>query len=453
MAKMIYDRDNGDGTYTQFFDDGSAHQLRYGTNSLISQGSASMFAGYRPATSDSSSSSDRLPPTRSGDTKDEERYINYLREALKESSGFQRTKLQQELDIATKDREERLQAAQVSANASMYGADKSLQGTQYSSDQSLAGTKYSSDAGERNSGRTLEGTKYGADSSLAGTKYNADTDRYKFDATQPLERADRALSFIKTYTDLSQRPDDYLQASNYARLGRQVEGMPVMVNELLGQINPTAYSRSGSYNMPQNAAVATFGTHPMQLVNDRSAMPPAPTMGQATGGGVIYPTNGGTYTATQSQNGYAAPPIPGSYLSSGENTMIAPPIPGTAGGVAAQRYAAVQTPQTAPQNAGYMQGGYDNRQPAWVGQMAQPRGATGQLAPQNQAGQDALAQMGQTLIRRGAHTLGNQAKERLSTTDLGLTNSSLKNAGGVPDDYWLTYDRTRIGNEGSMAAA
>jgi hypothetical protein len=174
--------------------------------------------------------------------------------------------------------------------ASIYGSDRSLEGSKYGADRGLEGTRYSADAGERNSARSLEGVKYGADASAGASRYGTDADLYKFDADQPLKRGAQALDFLKTYTDLSQRPDSFIQASNYARLGQTVEGMPGMLSDLLGNVNPNARPqggniafRSGVGPMPQNAAEATFGSNPLNL-GTRAAGPDRPVWQGPTAG-------------------------------------------------------------------------------------------------------------------------------------------------------------------------
>jgi hypothetical protein len=236
-----------------------------------------------------------------GSDPEMDQYVEYLREALSQSSGWRREELQAKLDEANRDREARTRAAQIAADASKYsadagagasryGADQSLAGTKYASDNSreankyasdnsLAGTKYASDASagasRYGSDNSLVGTKYsadasssasryGADQSLAGTKYQTDADLYKFGQTQENAKADQARQLLDTYAKMSENSADVFQANEYARQGRTINGMPQFINALLTQTQSSApvSHTSDRAAAPGNQAQAVFGDSP-----------------------------------------------------------------------------------------------------------------------------------------------------------------------------------------------
>lgn len=455
MAKIVSDRDNGDGTYTQFFDDGSARQFRFGTNQLISSGSAELFPGGFKQTAAKPTAANNY----GADTSAEDKQIAILEKMFAESSGFKREELAQKIRDAQADRANRIETARIAANASKYSAD-----------------------------RSLEGTKYSSDNSAASSRYGTDADLYKFNAMMPLERADRANTFLKTYEDMASRPDSFLQASNYARLGYQVEGMPAMLNDLLGQVNPNArpvgtaaavnpwtgqanpYStsavtapvggniafRTGTGAMPLTAADAVFGQNPLALVDTRAATPALPAWNgpsQASFGtpvGAQY--QAGQYGSPALMSGVFAQslpqqqPIPAGKAYDGltppgaqtfaPQTMIESQFPQYGAQRGAQTYA---QPTTRGQATGPMA--------SLTSQGTIPRILTGQgVAPDPT--QENLFQGGvRTLMQRGAHQWGNQALERMTKTERDLLASGIKANGGVPGDYEEAYARSRIGND------
>lgn len=366
--------------------------------------------------------------------------IELYKDAMKEASGFKRRELEVKVQEAEKDRDEHLQAAQISADASRYG-----------SDQSLAGTKYSSDAGERNSTRSLQGTIYGADSSAASSRYGTDADLYKFNAEQPLKRGEQALSFLTQYENLASHPASFLQASNYARLGHQVEGMPGMMADLLGNVNPNGQPvgnvafRTGSGPMPQNAAVATFGENPLNL-GIRAPAPAMPTWygPQGQGGGMMS-------TAFAPVGGYAP-----SYGAGDHRGELVPSTYGAQGGLL-PTYAAGPTRAVASEAGtdGQYQNTYASSPYALQGltQGQQPMVMNdGRLVADVDPSEDAFKYGARMLMARGAQTWGNQALERMTPNERDMLASAISDAGGSPSDYFEGYERSRPGNSGTGRA-
>ena len=371
------------------------------------------------------------------DTSDIDAQIKLLRDAMKEASGFKRRELEARLEEAKLERESRIEAARIGADASRYGSDKQLEGT-----------KYSSDAGERNSQRSLQGQMYSADSSAAASRYGTDADLYKFAAEQPLKRGEQALSFLKNYTDLSARPDSWLQASNYGRLGYQVEGMPAMMADLLGNVNPNGQPvggniafRAGTADMPVTAAQAIFGDNPLNL-GTRAEAPPAPVwMGpQGQGGsynpglmGPVFANGVGAYGASYGSGDHRGKIVSDSYGAQGGVPMYTTPVPQT------QQLASAQQP-----TGGFVPPEYLTN--------SQPRIMTEGVVPQDSSAEEQYVASVRQLMQRGPHQLGQQSLERMTQTERDMLASGIKAAGGVPQDFFEGYARSRIGNEGSGRA-
>lgn len=468
---------------------------------LENQARAAANAAYTSASSKQSSSKKSV-----ADTSDLDAQIKILKSAMKEASGFKRRELKVRLEEAEKERESRIEAARIGAEASKYGSDKSLEGT-----------KYSSDAGERNSQRSLEGTKYSSDSSAAASRYGTDADLYKFNAEQPTKRAEQALGFLKTYTDLSSRPDSWLQASNYGRLGYQVEGMPAMMSDLLGNVNPNGAPvpsgniafRSGTGAMPMTAGQAIFGDNPLNL-GTRAPMPEMPTWtgpsGQqytaptpmsvafaGSGGGSYAPSYGSgdhrgklvsdTYgvqsaqanaptraVATQQDvrlgaatpsvisampygnggffpTGYGAKPDASQEAAAAGLTSGIARMPYPNGGIVkATTYGTASdvVRGNVPSNGGFIGPSRTTTQ-----QSAQPRILNGGVVPNEQAGEQAFIEGTRQILQRGAHRLGGQDLARMTQTERDMLSSGIKAAGGVPNDFFEAYSRSRVGNDGS----
>ena len=405
----------------------------------------------RDSKQSSKKSTSKSTAKKKADTDDVDKQIKLLRDAMKEASGFKRRELEARLEEAKADRESRIRAAEIGADASRYGSDKSLEGTKYSSDadernsqRSLEGTKYSSDAGERNAQRSLEGTRYSADSSAAASRYGTDADLYRFNAEQPLKRGEQALGFLKTYTDLSARPDSFIQASNYGRLGYQVEGMPGMMADLLGNVNPNGAPvggniafRGGTGPMPQTAGQAIFGANPLNL-GTRAAAPAMPTWmgppGGASGGG-------GMMSAA-----FAAPSYGASYGSGDHRGKLVSDAYGAQAGLPLTMTPAPQAARvtaTHPDGYPYAVAGLTDDQ---------PRVMTQGVVPTNSSTEDQFVANTRELMRRGAHQLGGQALERLTQTERDMLASGIKANGGIPADFFESYQRSRIDNSSSGRA-
>lgn len=429
--------------------------------------------------------------------------IKDLKAAYEESSGFKRKELKVRIQEAEKEREARIQAANISAEASKYGSDKSLEGTKYSSDAGernsqrsadasrfsaqlgLQGTQYSSDAGERNAARSAGASMYGADSSAAASRYGTDADLYKFAAEQPNKRAQTALSFLNTYATMAGQPSNFLQASQYGRLGRQVEGMPGMIQDLLGEVNPNALPaggnvafRVGTADMPQNQAMSVFGANPLGLVSTRSAQPSMPVWS-----GPVRPPDGSEYVGTMGVPDGGAAYAPESVVgmmgvpdagASPQPMMMRTafaPVAGYGQQYAQQpqahreryvkSYGAAAGAQAVQPQQGYGQG-YGQNQPYraagyYEAPTAQVQGNPsildgGRVVADYDPTEEQFKSGVRTLMQRGAHRWGNQALERMTGTERAMLESGIKDAGGVPADYFEAYARSRIGNEGAGRA-
>jgi hypothetical protein len=393
------------------------------------------------AASQSNSNSSNKSVANNSEIEDTKKQIAALKDAMKEASGYKLKELKQQLEISENELANKLQTAQIAADASKYGSDKSLEGTKYASDRSLEGTKYASN-------NSLQGTKYSADSSAASSRYGTDADLYKFGQQQVIDRGKQALDFLSQYENLASHPDSFLQASNYARLGYQTEGMPGMMSDLLGNVNPNGAPvgnvafRVGQGPMPQNAAMAIFGANPLNLGTRNPGDIAAPVWYGPQGSGStvgmmspVFATNSSYVTAPQGEAHR------GDLVSSyGTSADFLPAVTRQYASDAATYDGASGA---VPQGNQYVTMGADGV----------PRIMTGQgLVPTDTSSEDAFKAGVAQLMQQGAHRIAPQGLERMTQTERDMLASGIKDAGGVPADFFEAYARSRMGNEGAGSA-
>jgi hypothetical protein len=210
-----------------------------------------------------------------------DQYIETLTQAMAASSGFERTKLNAQVNDAKKARQNALQIAQLNAETQRYGYDQSRQNIidqlkenarQFDQNHDLEFQKLGLSREQLAEGARQFNVTSGNQASQFGQTFGEGQRQFnvtsgeqarQFNASNELARANLGLNYAKTATDYLSTPDRHFQAADFTNMaGRALQGLGPQPYGANGAPTPKTtddFAVLAGYTMPGEGAASGRG--------------------------------------------------------------------------------------------------------------------------------------------------------------------------------------------------